>query len=136
VDFTRSRGVIGQNHQQGSLYVYLDAAEPSPEVALKDVDRSDIDAPADRIYLIDARWPIHALKRDGDRFEASLKGFGPGEMHWWVPRSGRYRLRAENVRGAGFQQEVVVGADHRLTLRLDEAPIHETVIRVERLPDA
>lgn len=136
VDFTRSRGVIGQNHQHGSLYVYLDAAEPSPEVALKEVDRSDIDAPADRVYLIDARWPVHGLKRDGDRFEATLQGFGPGEMHWWVPRSGRYRLHAESVRGAGFQQDVVVGADHRLILRFDAAPIHKTAIVVERLPDA
>ncbi|MCB1734598.1 MAG: hypothetical protein H6981_08630 [Gammaproteobacteria bacterium] len=134
VDFTRSRGVIGQNHQQGSLYVYLDAAEPAPEVALRDIERSDVDPPADRVYLIDARWPVHAMKRNGDGFGATLQGFGPGEMHWWVPHSGRYRMRAENVRGLTSQAEVQVGDDHRLILSLDEAPIYQTTITVERVP--
>src|SRR6185437_3403154 len=33
VDFTRSRGVIGQRYRQGSLYVYLDAAVDQPIIA-------------------------------------------------------------------------------------------------------
>ena len=37
VDFKRSRGVLGQNHHQGSLYVALDPTETVPVIALHDV---------------------------------------------------------------------------------------------------
>ena len=96
VDFVRSIGVLGQRHYQGSLYVALDPAELRPIIALAANDRPDVDPAAARPYLIDSRWPIAGLAIDGRNFAFNAQGFGPGEMVWKVPESGRYQVTAED----------------------------------------
>ncbi len=90
VDFAESKGVVGQRHFQGSLYVALDAAERAPVVALTP-SRSPL--PAARPYLIDSRWRISDFRVEALRFEFQARGFGAGEMRWQVAPNTSYVIR-------------------------------------------
>ncbi len=120
VDFDRSRGVLGQRHYQGSLYVALDPVAEEPVIALAPVDRTDLPPGAGRPYLISARWPPRDLKVDGDGgFTAQLRGYGAGEQLWWVPPGRRYALRAmagDRVAWSGTAQADPAG---RLAFTID-----------------
>lgn len=101
VDFAASVGVVGQTHYQGSLYVALDPAVAEPVIALTGHDHPDRPPVATVPYLIDARWPVHDVRRDGDREVAfSTSGFGAGAMRWAVPGTGDWTLRVEGPDGA------------------------------------
>jgi len=92
VDHTRSRGVIGARHQGGSLYVALDPAVSEPIVALVDIDRADIEPASDRPYLIHSRWVLSEVRATPDRVEATVEGFGAGEMVWRLPKPASARI--------------------------------------------
>ncbi len=93
VDFARSRGVVGQHHYQGSLYVTLDRKVPVAVVVLRDYTDS-ADEPSSPVpYLISSNWQVWNVKRGPGRFSFSTQGFGEGRMVWKVPHAGRYRLR-------------------------------------------
>jgi hypothetical protein len=85
VDWRRSRGVAGERHHQGSLYVALDESEPDAVVALRN-------GPPDPAVasLIESRWRIWDVQRlaDGIRFRA--QGYGKGSMAWQVPMRGGF----------------------------------------------
>jgi len=92
VDQVRSRGVIGARHWGGSLYVDLDPAAPESVVALADIDRADIEPATDRPYLIHSRWVFSEVRATPERVEATVEGFGPGEMIWRMPKPGNARI--------------------------------------------
>jgi hypothetical protein len=85
VDFSRSIGVIGQRHFQGSLYVYLDAAVQEPIVALRAESRFWAEPETAVPYLIDSRWPVWNLRHTEDSLTFTTQGFGEGEMRWQIP---------------------------------------------------
>jgi len=85
VDFSRSRGVLGQTRYQGSLYVALDEAEPSPVVAL------GTPAPG-RLHLSESRWRVWKLREEGHVARMVVQGFGAGEFVWRGAKPGRYRI--------------------------------------------
>lgn len=102
LDFTRSQGVVGQRHFQGSLYVYLDASRSEPVIALKDIDQFWSEPVAEHPYLIASRWPIWNLQRHSNtNFTFTAQGFGTGLMHWSVPVDGSYRIETKD--GESFQ---------------------------------
>jgi hypothetical protein len=93
VDFARSKGVVGQRHLQGSLYVYLDEADNAPIIALKELpflfEEPDESAP----YLIQGRWRVWNVQRTGkESFSMTVQGFGKGDMLWKVPTAGLYKV--------------------------------------------
>ncbi len=91
VDFAKSRGVIGQRHHQGSLYIYLDEKEPFPIIALKDLDRAH-DEPVEKIpYLVKSHWKVWNVTR-GNEIGMQAQGFGKGAMEWRVPSDGMYKI--------------------------------------------
>lgn len=88
VDWTRSSGIIGQRHHQGSLYVYLDAASEAPVIALDDKKEAGADA-----YLVSSRWQIRDVSRSvGGDLAMTVQGFGDGVMRWQMPAAGNYRV--------------------------------------------
>jgi hypothetical protein len=90
VDFTRSRGIVGQRHYQGSLYVAMDAADPTPIVALA----------AHRPYLVDGRWRLQNLMINGaNSFAVDAQGFGRGDMRWKMPAPGGYAVVVDGPKG-------------------------------------
>ena len=98
VDFVRSKGVIGQRHYQGSLYVALDRAEQLPVITLRDHFASDKMPPAAQPYLIQARFPVWDLRSRGDQFSFRAQGYGRGDMVWKVPQAGLFEVQVRNVK--------------------------------------
>lgn len=100
VDFTQSRGVIGQNHHQGSLYVSLDPAAPAPVIALKDYANDGSPPSARRPYLVDGRWRMRNLEIKGSGgFTVDARGFGRGDLRWKMPQSGSYLIVVDGPKG-------------------------------------
>jgi len=81
VDMEKSRGVIGQRHFQGSLYVSLDEAWQDPVLALKEFSPGEKLPVSARPYLVQGRWHIWDMafpRKNQATFTA--QGFGDGEM--------------------------------------------------------
>lgn len=121
VDFARSTGVLGATALQGSLYVALDPAAPSPVVALRDRTQVGDLAPAERPYLLDSRWPLRDLRFVDGSVKVSAGGFGRGEMTWIVSGAGDWRVSADGPDGRIFDQTISVGNEHVLTFSLPES---------------
>lgn len=93
VDFSKSKGVIGQRHYQGSLYVHLDQQHKVCVIALK--KNNDFSEPSYEAtpYLIESRWRIWNYRKAGQLMAFKAQGFGNGEMLWHVPQSGGYTIQ-------------------------------------------
>src|SRR3954447_12668254 len=94
VDVKRSRGVLAQNHHQGSLYVAPVPPEPVPVIARHDVQDPGREESAGQPYVIDSRWQISGLLTSSDGWTFTAQGFGAGEMVWQAP-PGSYTVRVE-----------------------------------------
>jgi len=135
VDFERSEGVLGQTHLQGSLYIHLDPAEEAPVVALREVESADREPDASRPYLISSRWWTEGLAFSSDRFRFQVQGYGAGDMQWYVPIPGRYRLRLQHADGKVEERESEVTDEHWLNISLRDAPIQPVQVEVDRIED-
>lgn len=85
VDFSRSSGVIGQKHYQGSLYVYLDEAFKKPIISLKKDTEYWHEPNSTSPYLVESRWRIWNLERNQKSIKFTTAGYGKGEMLWKLP---------------------------------------------------
>ncbi|MBF0237457.1 MAG: hypothetical protein HQM12_07120 [SAR324 cluster bacterium] len=84
VDFSRSRGVIGQRHHQGSLYVALDSQIEHPVIGVKYHADYFREPDASVPYLIQSRWQVWGLQGIMQNFSFTAQGFGTGDMTWKV----------------------------------------------------
>ncbi len=134
VDFARSEGVIGQRHHQGSLYVALDPAVEKPVVALRADERPDREPDAEVAYLISARWPVEALKHEGEGWRFRAQGFGTGEFAWKAPAPGRYTVEATD--GTEKRQfTAIADAAGRLEFTVPLDGVHGVEVVVRRVVD-
>lgn len=128
VDWTASKGVIGQRHFQGSLYVALDAAERSPIVAI-------VSSPAmeTRPWLIQSRWKISQLTTGGREFRFAAQGYGAGQMEWQTQPDANYEVQI--IQTAGTKQYLRAAADHegRLRFTVSQSAIEPLQIHVLRI---
>ncbi|OSM04923.1 hypothetical protein MAIT1_03032 [Magnetofaba australis IT-1] len=136
VDFARSKGVIGQRHQYGSLYVMLDTSKEEALIALKEAEFSGKRPTANRLYLLDSRWRVWNFQEDGRggaRFFAS--GFGKGAMTWRVPESSRrFQVSMESLDGKLLSNATVeANANGAITLALPANAIEPVNITFWRL---
>ncbi|MCG5242526.1 hypothetical protein ACIU1J_18155 [Azospirillum doebereinerae] len=130
VDFTRSTGVLGQRHAQGSLYVALDPAVAEPVVALAEVERADLDPPAAQPYLVEGRWAFFGRQTEGNGFRVGATGYGDGAMVWRVPAPGRYTVSAERDGSVLWSGTAEAGADNRLSVTVAASAIRPLTLRV------
>ncbi|MFQ5728836.1 MAG: hypothetical protein ACE5GN_00555, partial [Waddliaceae bacterium] len=104
VDFSRSEGVVGEHHFQGSLYVYLDESHPNSIVALKESSTVIEEAQEEVPYLIESRWRVWNLQRESfGSFRFLSQGYGKGEMRWKIPTDGNFEViwkDSENTQGS------------------------------------
>lgn len=133
IDFSRSQGVIGQTHYQGSLYVYLDAVNDSPVISLKQINSSHYLPEANRPYLIDGRWTVKALEINDDGFLCQVQGFGGGEMKWYMPVKGRYRIYVEKDNGKMSIWEKLVDDEQVVSIVIGDSPVKPYRVKVELL---
>jgi len=94
VDFRYSRGVLGQHHYQGSLYVALDKSVPIAVIVLRDYNDSFSEPRSSSAYLISSSWQVWTMRRKSGSFNFKTRGFGDGTMVWKVPESGYYVISA------------------------------------------
>ncbi|MFO0996104.1 MAG: hypothetical protein U1F33_05415 [Alphaproteobacteria bacterium] len=132
VDYARSEGVLGERFYQGSLYVALDPVHAAPVVALKATARSRVAEPAARPYLVHARWRLWGLKEAGDAFSIEAQGFGEGAMEWVMPRPGKYKVGLVSGGTELESQDVSVGSDRILRVRLSGPALNPVLVRVQR----
>ena len=85
VDIAKSEGVLGYRHHQNNLYVHLDPQVAEPIIALAD-------AASTVPYLVESRWNVSNLKRDNGALSFAVQGFGKGEMQWYMPTAGNYKV--------------------------------------------
>jgi len=117
VDFARSRGVVGQTHFQGSLYVALDGADEGPVVALMDYANPERAPDAAVPYLVEARWSVERVERQDQAWRFRAQGFGPGQFVWKVPAPGRFVVTADAGEGP-TTSTAAVGRDGLLRFTL------------------
>jgi hypothetical protein len=132
VDFARSRGVIGQRHQLGSLYVALDEAEATPVVALKRLEAADREPREPAAYLVESRWRVFNLRRESHGIRFTATGYGPGDFTWQWPGPDLVTVRWRAASGASGSREVQIGADGVLSVGLPQM----TGVRVDVSIDA
>lgn len=135
VDFNKSRGVIGQRHFQGSLYVALDEKEEHPVIVLKEIDEA-FEEPRELLYyLFDSRWNIQEFERPSpDNITFVTQGFGEGEMSWNTPKDGHYEISIHDETGKLIYKTTIASQDQKLlfNLPLDAIePIHCTISLAE-----
>jgi hypothetical protein len=128
VDFQRSKGVIGQNYVNGSLYVYLDSSSEKPVIALKTHPGQFAAQEEKTPYLIESRWEISDLVRDKDKLKFKAQGFGSGDITWQVPDNGNYQV---NINGQDTQ--TVVANDRILQLKINQAAIAPLQLTITRI---
>ena len=83
LDAQNSKGVLGSRRTRNILYIAVDPASASPELALTSAPPAKRSAP----LLVDSRWQVRGLLVDGSSARFTSQGFGPGEMSWIVPVS-------------------------------------------------
>ncbi|MBI1206973.1 MAG: hypothetical protein GC191_06755 [Azospirillum sp.] len=131
VDFTRSHGVIGQRHAQGSLYVALDSSVAAPVVGLLDLARADREPTGPQPYLVSGRWLVSHLATDTPvGFVFRAQGFGDGEQLWQLPGPGRFAVVATDEHGERWRGTAEADADGRLAFRIESSAITGLTVRV------
>jgi hypothetical protein len=134
VDFARSRGVIGQRHELGSLYVSLDEDDPVPVVALKDVTSVGAEPREAWPYLVESRWRVRTFERTSAGVRFVAEGFGPGESTWRWPFAGEARVAWATGRTAGHL--VARPADGLLRIVLPAVTGERVTVSVDRAAPA
>jgi hypothetical protein len=93
VDFSSSKGIMGQRHLHGSLYVHLDPTIEEPVISLKSIPVADREPVEHLPYLIASSYQIERLTRINEgNWKAKLHGVGPLNQQWSVPKAGKYRV--------------------------------------------
>lgn len=131
VDFSRSDGVMGQTHLHGSLYIALDPEHAAPVIALKTLSASDQEPEATRPYLINGRWHTQGFEQFDHGFRFRVKGYGTGNMAWYMPNAGSYRIQIKHSDGTVRDWVTEVHEDHWLDIRLSKAPVNYSTVTVE-----
>lgn len=99
VDFTRSSGVIGYNHHEGSLYTYLDDKVTEPVVAIRE------GGVPENSFLIESSWELGNLRRDSSKIKFEAKGWGKLVMKWQMLEGGTYTITAHDTLLKNFEQQ-------------------------------
>jgi hypothetical protein len=130
VDFSRSEGVVGQRHYQGSLYVALDSARGQPIIALQSSDTPGRFPDSPTPYLVHGRWEVSHFELQRNAFSFRGQGFGKGELLWRMPLKGTFRIRVEESGGAVWEQLGRTNDESVLHLNLGQNGIKPVLVTV------
>lgn len=119
VDFSRSSGIVGQRHFQGSLYVYLDEAAENSVITLKKMSLYYQEPSSTVPYLIKSRWPVWNLQRGKKSFTFSSGGFGKAEMEWKVKSQRNYAVLLKDKETILYQGQHTSDPTGKLSLNLN-----------------
>lgn len=126
IDWTRSTGVLGSNRHQGSLYIALDAAVETPVVAV----RERAEPQSAPVSLVESRWLVEGLARNGDGFTFRARGFGHGDFVFEGGRAGTYAVSAERGGRVVWSGDVEAAPGGRLGFSLPVDGMETLDVRV------
>jgi hypothetical protein len=135
VDFNRSRGVIGQRHELGSLFVALDEAEPDPVVALKRIRSASREPHENVAYLVESRWRVFDVRQEPGEVRFATAGFGPGESTWQWPFGSRVRVRWQTASGRAGEFDVTADELDQVRLRLPQLTGERVAVTIDAAED-
>jgi hypothetical protein len=119
VDFSQSRGIIGQKHLQGSLYIALDESDESPLIVLKEIEESTREPLESAFYLIESRWYVRNIQRNPPSSIAfETQGFGAGEMEWNTPEDGVYEIIVKDSLEQTIYRDTASASEQKLQFKL------------------
>ncbi len=124
VDFENSKGVIGQRHLHGSLYVFIDPVVKKPIIALKPKGRDE----NKHLSLVESRWPVsNVVQESVDKFSFDSCGYGSCDMTWKGLENGHWKVITE-----GEHIDAVVD-DGSLSFIFGETTLKPMKISVEKV---
>ena len=124
VDYQRSRGVIGHQLFQGSLYVFLDPASADVDIALTKRQRKST------AYLDASRWPVLGAKLSRSTADFTVAGFGAGELSVQFPQACAGTASVSSSSGNARQWDISSDATGKVTLELEQSPALPTNISI------
>ncbi len=133
IDFELSKGVIGQRHFQGSLYISLNPAEEMVKIVLKDLETSYREPIEKLPYLLESRWRIlnvSEISTDHISFEA--QGFGSGDMAFIVPIEGSYLIEAYSSEGEPLYSKEIETKNNTLQFSLNLMALQPLQIEISK----
>jgi hypothetical protein len=136
VDFERSRGVVGQRHELGSVYVALDERDEAPLIALKSVTAGSGEPAEPLPYLVEARWRVFDVAPTATQVGFVSQGFGPGRFVWRWPNPGEALVHWRSPSGRSGALRVAPSAEGLLTFDLPQLtaePVNVVVTTGERI---
>ncbi len=116
VDFERSKGVIGQNYYQGSLYIALDESNDAPVIKLKAVEKTGEYPKTTVPYIVESNWKIKSLQFSKNSLMFSAIGFGDSDILLQMPNSVEAKIQL--YKGKDRYEERVIKTDVYNQLRL------------------
>lgn len=132
-DFNKSKGVLGQLHYQGSLYVALDSSMDEVIISLKNkLNLGEYDD-AERPYLIKSNWKIKGLHVGKDVLSFAASGFGEGVSVWKMQQCGGYTVQVQDTEGkvTKYKGTTEHSCVLRVTVPASEKPLGVTISRAE-----
>lgn len=119
VDFQASKGVLGQTHYQGSLYIALDDTEREPVIKLKSVDKSGGYETAKNPYIIESNWKIKGLQFGKNSLSFAAAGFGKSDILLQMPDSSEVKIQLHDGEKVYEERTAEVDVYNRLRLVID-----------------
>jgi hypothetical protein len=111
VDWEKSKGVIGQDYYQGSLYMTLDKSDTKPIIALKEAGTIAIEPrKAPKIYVIKSSWRLSNFNSRNAEIRFAAQGYGIGHFTFFCPEPGTYILSSSDKSSLGKNQNVQIKA--------------------------
>jgi hypothetical protein len=129
IDWRGSKGVVGQRHYQGSLYVALDEADRAPVVALVYGGAAPA---ADRPWLIQSRWRVSNLCVGATGFRFETQGFGAGEMEWNTAPDTAWEIEIHRASGPAGRIRASSSHDGTLRFTVSGSGMDPLAVTVER----
>jgi polysaccharide biosynthesis protein PelA len=134
VDFAKSRGVLGANRHERSLYVTLDPAVARPIISLRartDEASATPEPGAPVASLISSRWNLSNRIETTCGFTVNVQGFGAGDMTWATLPGRGFRVTVERLGQKLSEQIHWADPAGKLALRLETGALEPLAVRFD-----
>lgn len=128
IDWSRSVGVIGQKHYQGSLYVALAPDMREAIIALKPTNSVIFPATASQPYIISSRMMISSFKHANNILNIRAKGIGKQVMQIYWPHKEKVHALIKKSGKILMERDYDVTDNHNIKLILQNGDLSELEI--------
>lgn len=125
INWAESKGIIGYNHFQGSLYIFLDKNDKEPIIALKETETIPISPQATpHPYIHKSTWNISNFEsKENATITSDVQGYGTGDLKFYCPIQGNYILQGKNKNGHSFTYETMRDSQGIVNFHISEDAI-------------